>query len=199
MNKSTLKIIIGVIIVAILAIPVFLILNQTNNETKYDDLLNDIEEAATKWAKINMNDIDETVVKLGDLKQVGFMPYNLINPKNNKHLSNETYVVITKNADNTYRLEVKLYEIPDKETNGDYIVQINGDKNAQTGISSYYQELGIIIYEGKKNIPYSVQYFYKNKEIRDIDTSRPKNYEAIYTALNNKNEIIKVTRKVVVQ
>lgn len=199
MKKTMLKIIIGVIIVAILALPIFLILNNANNETKYDNLIKNIEEAATKWARINMNDNTEVTVKLGDLKQVGFISYDLVNPKNKKHLSNETYVIITKGTDNNYKFDIKLYEIPDKETTGDYIIQMNGDKNAQTGISSYYQELGIIIYEGENTLTYSVQYFYKNKEIRTIDTSRPKNYEVVYTALNSKNQLIKVTRKVVVQ
>lgn len=199
MEKSNLKITIGVIIAVILITPIFLILNYTNKEAKYNELLQDIEEAATKWAKINMNDNEEIVVKLGDLKQVSFMPLNLVNPKNKKHLSNETYVVVSKNVDNTYKFDINLYDIPDKETTGDCIVQINGNKNTQIGISSYYQDLGITIHEGGTMLSYSTQYFYKNEEIRVLDTSRPKNYEVVYTALNSKKELIKAVRKVVVQ
>lgn len=197
-KKTVLKIILGIVIFIILLIPIFLMLESEKKEKEYNELIESIKLAGEKWAKGYMAESNVGKVKLGDLKKINFIDNILFNPKTKKYLSNETYVEITK-ANNTYTTNVVIYDIPKQEQTNGLIVNIIGGKNTQTGISSHYSELGISVYEGDKEIPYSVQYFYKGKEVDRIDTYIPKNYEAVYTMINSKGELLKVVRNVVVQ
>lgn len=197
-KKTAFKIILGILIFIVLLIPIFLILSSERKENEYIELIESIESAAEKWAKGNMQDVDSAKVKLGDLKNMNFVNNILYNPKTQKYLSNETYVEIQKNS-GAYTTTVVIHDIPNKEQVSNLIINVTGNKNTQVGISSKYMELGITAIEGGNEVPYSTQYFYKGKEINAIDTSRPKKYQVVYTALNHKGEIAKIVRNITVQ
>ena len=199
MKKTILKLCLVIVIVLVLSIPVFIFSSMEKTEKNYQELVEKIETAAKSWASTRLIEGETIIIKLGELKDYGLIDYNLKNPKTKGHLSDETYAEVKKLSNNQYQTEIKLYEIPKRETAADLIIQMIGDKELQNGISVRYQELGINVHEGGEQISYSVQYFLKGEEIVSIDTSRPKTYEVVYTALNGKGELAKVVRKVIVQ
>ena len=197
-KKTILKITLGILIFIVLLIPIFLILANDKKEKEYNELIDSIELAAEKWAKGYMTESNTGKVKLGDLKKINFIDNILYNSKTNSYLSNETYIEIKK-SNGTYTTNVVIYDIPKKEQSVGLILNVIGEKRNKVTISSYYVESGITAFEGDKEIEYSTQYFYKGKEIDRIDTSRPKNFEVVYTTLNSKGEIAKIVRSIVVQ
>ena len=198
MKKNMFKIVLGIMVILILMIPIFIFSNAEKKKNNYNKLIESIESAAEKWAKSSDNELNSSTVKLGELKDKRLIGHNLKNPKTGLHLSDETYVVVKENG-NKYEFELKLYDIPKKETNNNLIVSMIGDKKIQNGISVRYEEKGISIRENGEEISYSVQYFLKGEEVISIDSSRPKVYEAVYTAINSKGEIAKIVREIVVQ
>lgn len=199
MKKVGLKVVLGIIIVLVLLIPIFLFVDSKQKETKYQELIEKVEEASRIWAKSHLVEENTVKVKLGELKQNFLIDFHLVNPKTKKHLANETYVMITKQVNGEYTLDLHLYEIPEQEKSADLIMQLNGEKKMQNGIGVRYQELGILVHEGEQEVPYSVQYFIKGKEVNLIDTSRPREYKVVYTALNSKGELANISREIVIQ
>ena len=198
MNNKILKGILITVLVILLILPIIYFVNQDVKKKDYQKLVETIENAATKYVRGYGEGSLQLKIKLSDLKNKNFVSLNLINPKTKSHLSNETYVLASY-ANGAYTYDVHLYDIPKKEDRLDLIMNLIGDKNYQNGISVRYEEPGINVSEGQKVLSYSTQYFYKDEEIYSINSSRPKNYTVVYTALNSKGEIAKVTRTVIVQ
>ena len=199
MKKTGREILLIVIIMIVLMIPIFIFVSNDKKETEYNNFIQHIEEGARKWARGNMQQINSGTIKLGELKKISFVDYNLKNPKTGLHLSNESYIIISKTNDGKYNFDLKLYELPKEETNADLVIQMIGKKVLQNGISAPYNELGIEVHEGNEALAYSIQYFTKGEEVLSIDTSRPRNYEVVYTVLNSRGELAKVVRKVIIQ
>lgn len=193
-NKLCLKIALVILIVIILMIPIFIFVNNDNKSKKYDSLLEKINTAASIYLKDYNLENNSGKIKLGILKEYSLIDNTLVNPKTNRPLSNESYVI---NNNGTY--EIKLYDIPKEIDTKGLIITFNGDQNMQNNLSVRYSELGISVYDGNEQLDYSTQYFIKNKEVQSIESSRPRNYEVVYTTVNSKGELAKVVRTVVVQ
>lgn len=192
-NKILFKIIIAMVVIVVLLVPIFIFINNDSKNKNYNNLLSDIEQAAKTYFK--EYDLEGNVkVKLGTLKEYSLIDSDIVNPKTDRPVSNETYVVKEKDE-----YSVFLYDIPKNESTKGLIITFNGDKSTQNGIAVRYSELGINVYDGSESLDYSTQYFVKNKEVQSIDTSKPKNYEVVYTVLTSKGEVAKVVRTVVVQ
>lgn len=198
MKSQIIKGILIIIGIILLILPIFYFVNQNQTEKEYEQLLEIIETATSKYAKGYATQGSSFKVKLGDLKDKNLLSLNVKNPKTGAHLSNETYVVANY-VNGAYSYDIHLYDIPEKEDRLDLIMSLVGDKSMQNGISVRYEEQGLNVSDGQKNISYSTQYFYKDEEIYTIDSSRPKTFTVVYTALNSNGEIAKVTRTVVVQ
>lgn len=199
-NKTILKVILIALLIVILLLPIFIFINNDNKNKKYDELVAEITSAAEKLVNRNSDLLvdGKVKIKLSDLKEVSLINISIINPITHKSISNESYVDVTINGGiKNYR--VTLYDIPSKENTANLIINMLGDKNMQNGISVRYEEQGIEVLDGLEKIEYSVQYFLKDKEVSGIDSSRPRTYEVVYTALNNEGELAKVVRKVVIQ
>ena len=199
-NKTLLKIILVILVIIILMIPIFIFVHQDNKNKKYNQLLEEITTATEKFVSRNNVNVDSEnlKIKLSELKEVALLSNNLQNPKTGNPLSNESYVIISNHSGkNTY--DIKLYDIPDKETNADLLISLNGSKKYQLGISVRYEEQGANFFEGTTSLEYSVQYFLRGKEVNTIDSSLPKTFEVAYTALNSKGELAKIVRSVVIQ
>lgn len=188
-NRTILNIILVTIIVLILITPILIFINKVNKEKKYDELVNKITEAAKKYS-VNSDDYE---VDINTLKEEGFLNSNLVNPKTNRPISNVSYVILSDDY------EVNIYDIPKSENVAKLVITFNGDKKMQNGIGVQYEELGINVSDGNEDVYYVTQYFYKGKEVSKIDSSKPKDYEVVYTALNKDGELAKVVREVIVQ
>lgn len=200
MNKIGFKVILVVVFAIVLAVPIFIFIGMDNNDKKYEGLIKQITIAAENYVVRNQMIIDSNgvKVKLGKLKDTALMPINLKNPKTKAHLSNESYVIVSS-SNGKYQFDVKLYDIPKKETSAGLFTTINGSKQLQLGISARYEEPGVTVYEGTIQLEYSAQYFLKGEEVTVIDSSRPKTFDVVYTAINSEGEVAKVVRNVVVQ
>lgn len=188
-NRKILNIILVTIIVLILIAPILIFVDKVNKEKKYDELVAKITEAAKKYS-VNSDDYE---VDINTLKEEGFLNSNLVNPKTNRPISNVSYVILSDDY------EVKIYDIPKSENVAKLVITFNGDKKMQNGIGVQYEELGINVSDGNEDVYYVIQYFYKGKEVNKIDSSKPKDYEVVYTALNSDGELAKVVREVIVQ
>ena len=193
-NKLCLKIVLGILIVFILMIPIFIFVNNDNKNKEYDSLLEKIKSATSVYLKDYNLENSSSRIKLGKLKEYSLIDDALVNPKTNRPLSNESYII---NNNGTY--EIKLYDIPKEIDTKGLIITFNGDQNMQNNLSVRYSELGINVYDGGNQLDYSTQYFVKNKEVQSIETSKPRNYEVVYTVINSKGELAKVVRTVIVQ
>lgn len=193
-NKLCLKIVLGILIVFILMIPIFIFVNNDNKNKEYDNLLEKIKSATSVYLKDYNLENNNGKIKLGMLKEYSLIDDALVNPKTNRPLSNESYII-----NNNGNYEIKLYDIPKEIDTKGLIITFNGDQNMQNNLSVRYSELGINVYDGSNQLDYSTQYFIKNKEVQSIESTKPRNYEVVYTAVNSKGELAKVVRTVVVQ
>lgn len=193
-NKLCLKIVLGILIVFILMIPIFIFVNNDNKNKKYDNLLEKIKSATSVYLKDYNLENNNGKIKLGMLKEYSLIDDALVNPKTNRPLSNESYII-----NNNGNYEIKLYDIPKEIDTKGLIITFNGDQNMQNNLSVRYSELGINVYDGGNQLDYSTQYFVKNKEVQSIEASKPRNYEVVYTVINSKGELAKVVRTVIVQ
>lgn len=193
-NKLCLKIVLVVLIIIILMIPIFIFVSNDNKNKEYDSLLEKIKSATSVYLKDYNLENNNGKIKLGMLKEYSLIDDALVNPKTNRPLSNESYII---NNNGTY--EIKLYDIPKEIDTKGLIITFNGDQNMQNNLSVRYSELGINVYDGGNQLDYSTQYFVKNKEVQSIEASKPRNYEVVYTVINSKGELAKVVRTVIVQ
>ncbi len=193
-NSIAFKIILGVLIICILGLPIFIFIGSDKKNKEYDNLLGKIKSATSVYIKDYNLENNSGKIKLGILKEYSLIENALVNPKTNRPLSNESYII---NNNGIY--EIKLYDIPKEIDTKGLIITFNGDQNMQNNLSVRYSELGINVYDGSKQLDYSTQYFIKNKEVQSIETLKPRNYEVVYTAINSKGELAKVVRTVIVQ
>lgn len=193
-NSIALKIILGVLIICILGLPIFIFIGNDKKNKEYDNLLEKIKSATSVYIKDYNLENNSGKIKLGILKEYSLIENALVNPKTNRPLSNESYII---NNNGIY--EIKLYDIPKEIDTKGLIITFNGDQNMQNNLSVRYSELGINVYDGSKQLDYSTQYFIKNKEVQSIETLKPRNYEVVYTTINSKGELAKVVRTVIVQ
>lgn len=193
-NSIAFKIILGVLIICILGLPIFIFIGNDKKNKEYDNLLEKIKSATSVYIKDYNLENNSGKIKLGILKEYSLIENALVNPKTNRPLSNESYII---NNNGIY--EIKLYDIPKEINTKGLIITFNGDQNMQNNLSVRYSELGINVYDGSKQLDYSTQYFIKNKEVQSIETLKPRNYEVVYTTINSKGELAKVVRTVIVQ
>ena len=154
MNKKafTLAELLGVIVVlgviAIIATPAIQKTVRQNREKMYNVITEQLIDSAKDWAaknssKLPQNDGDSIKVNLAELKQSGLLQISVVNPKNNKTFSNQSFVTITKKFNN-YTYEVTTFDLvnADEVEVGAPTMTLNGSQVINLNVGNSYSELG---------------------------------------------------------
>lgn len=155
---------------------------------------------------------DTITIKLGALKQGGYLPINIKNPKTRKNFSNESTITITTNGNN-YNITLNLIDLEDVTENidsnspiivlnGNYIEYVNVYENEQT-INVKYIENGAQAYTSEgatiNTNDISVQIKLNNEEVSEIETSNLVTYSVIYSVTDENNKTSSATRTVIIR
>ena len=165
-----------------------------------------IKKAANDFLVDNtefLEDNDTITIKLGVLKQKGYLPVNIKNPKTRKNISNESLITITKTG-NTYKIELALVDLEDVTENIDNnspILVLNGDYIEYVEVNNLYEEKGAIAKTatGETIDNISRQIKLNNVEKSSIDTSQLLTYNVIYSATDTNGKTTSATRTVIVR
>lgn len=142
-------------------------------------------------------------LKLGAIKQGGYLPINIKNPLTRKDFSNESLILVIKNGD---KYDIELYledviEVNEEIDNNSPILVLNGEYVQYVDVNSEYKELGAraksVLGEDIKNI--SIQMFLDDVEVGSIDTKHLNNYKIIYRATDQNGRDTSATRTVIVR
>lgn len=147
---------------------------------------------------------DTITIKLGVLKQGGYLPINIKNPKTKKDLSNESTITITKNGNN-YDITLNLIDLENVtetiDTNSPILV-LNGNYIEYVEVNTPYQELGATAQTSTGQTidseDISIQVLYNNEEATLL-TTEPKTYSIVYSVTDEDNNTTSATRTVIVR
>lgn len=151
-----------------------------------------------------LDENDTITLKLGTLKQGGYLPIKLINPKTRKPLSNESTITITKN-ENKYEMTLNLIDLENATENIDNnspILVLNGNYIEYVEVNEEYTELGAKAIDStgeeidEENI--SIQILYNNEETT-LTTTELKTYSVVYAVTDNSGNTTSATRTVIVR
>lgn len=143
-------------------------------------------------------------LKLGTLKQGGYLPIKIKNPKTRKNISNESTITITK-IGNSYEMTLNLIDLENASENIDSnspILVLNGNYIEYIEVNEEYNELGAkaITSTGEEidseNI--SIQVLYNNEETT-ITTNQLKTYSIVYSVTDDEGRNTSATRTVIVR
>ena len=150
-----------------------------------------------------LDESDTITLKIGILKQGGYLPIKLINPKTRKPLSNESTITITKN-ENKYEMTLNLIDLENATENIDNnspILVLNGNYIEYVEVNEEYIEQGAkaITSTGEEineeNI--SIQVLYNGEETT-LTTTELKTYSVVYAVTDN-GKTTSATRTVIVR
>lgn len=141
-------------------------------------------------------------IKLGVVKQAGFLPVNIKNPITRKNFSNESIATITKNGENI-SIDLLLYDLVDVSENIDSntpILVLNGKYITYVNVNDSYEELWVNVKSIDGNSVGTVSSLIKkgDEEVLSIDTSTLGTYNIIYEATDNLGNIVSANRTVIV-
>lgn len=151
-----------------------------------------------------LDESDTITLKLGTLKQGGYLPIKLINPKTRKPLSNESTITITKN-ENKYEMTLNLIDLENATENIDNnspILVLNGNYIEYVEVNEEYTELGAKAIDStgeeidEENI--SIQVLYNGEETT-LTTTELKTYSVVYAVTDNSGNTTSATRTVIVR
>ena len=177
-----------------------------SKETAYITQEEQIKKAATDFIIDNtelLETTDTITIKLGVLKQKGYLPINIKNPKTRKNISNESLITITKEGNN-YNIQVSLIDLENVTENVDDnspIIVINGSYIEYVEVNSTYEEKGAKAQTstGQRIDNISIQIKQNNQEKTSVDTSQLLTYNVIYSATDTNGKTTSVTRTVIVR
>lgn len=146
---------------------------------------------------------DTITIKLGVLKQKGYLPVNIKNPKTRKNISNESLITITRVGD-SYTIKLALIDLQDvteEINNNSPILVLNGDYIEYVEVNDLYQEKGAIAKSanGETISTISKQIKLNNVEKSTVDTSQLLTYNVIYSATDSNGLTTSATRTVIVR
>lgn len=170
-------------IIATIVTPVIQSTLAQNQESVYNTLVKQIEGNAKDYLEYNTDKLpqdegDYVVVKLGEMKEAGFIQISIKNPKTDNIISNESYVTVTKKGNN-YTFETTIYDLTDADevVSGAPTIILAGSSNETIASGSNYN------LEKIDNV--SRQIIFNGKEVSSIDTSVKGVYEVYYSRLEN--------------
>ena len=170
-------------IIATIVTPVIQSTLAQNQESVYNTLVKQIEGNAKDYLEYNTDKLpqdegDSVVVKLGEMKEAGFIQISIKNPKTDNIISNESYVTVTKKGNN-YTFETTIHDLTDADevVSGAPTIILAGSSNETITSGSNYN------LEKIDNV--SRQIIFNGKEVSSIDTSVKGVYEVYYSKLEN--------------
>lgn len=170
-------------IIATIVTPVIQSTLAQNQESVYNTLVKQIEGSAKDYLEYNTDKLpqdegDSVVVKLGEMKEAGFIQISIKNPKTDNIISNESYVTVTKKGNN-YTFGTTIYDLTDADevVSGAPTIILAGSSNETIASGSNYN------LEKIDNV--SRQIIFNGKEVSSIDTSVKGVYEVYYSRLEN--------------
>ncbi len=178
-------------IIATIVTPVIQSTLAQNQESVYNTLVKQIEGSAKDYLEYNTDKLPQdegysTIVKLGEMKEAGFIQISIKNPKTDNIISNESYVTVTKKGNN-YTFETTIHDLTDADEVVSGAPSISVDKNANETISigSTYKFDEKVTVDGTEDSDFSRQIIKDNKEVASIDTSVKGIYEIYYSKLKD--------------
>lgn len=185
-------------IIATIVTPVIQSTLAQNQESVYNTLVKQIEGNAKDYLEYNTDKLpqdegDSVVVKLGEMKEAGFIQISIKNPKTDNIISNESYVTVTKKGNN-YTFETTIHDLTDADevVSGAPIISVLEDKenkvkklNETISIGSTYKFDEKVTVDGTEDSDFSRQIIKDNKEVASIDTSVKGIYEIYYSKLKD--------------
>ena len=146
---------------------------------------------------------DTITIKLGVLKQKGYLPVNIKNPKTRKNISNESLITVTK-IGGTYKISLALVDLENVTENIDDnspILVLNGDYIEYVEVNDLYEEKGAIAKSatGETIDNVSKQIKLNNVEKSTVDTSQLLTYNIIYSVTDSNGLTTSATRTVIVR
>ena len=170
-------------IIATIVTPVIQSTLAQNQESVYNTLVKQIEGNAKDYLEYNTDKLpqdegDSVVVKLGEMKEAGFIQISIKNPKTDNIISNESYVTVTKKGNN-YTFETTIHDLTDADevVSGAPTIILAGSSNETIASGSNYN------LEKIDNV--SRQIIFNGKEVSSIYTSAKGVYEVYYSKLEN--------------
>ena len=145
---------------------------------------------------------DTVTITLGVLKQGGYLPINIKNPKTRKDFSNESLITITKNGNN-YDIKLNLVDLENVtetiDSNSPMLV-LNGNYIEYVEVNSEYQEKGAYAYSdtGDRLNVSNPTIKQNNNVVSQINTSTLGTYNVIYEVTHN-GKTTSATRTVIVR
>lgn len=183
-----------------------------SKETAYITQEEQIKKAAYDFIVDNIELFDNTntiTIKLGVLKQKGYLPINIKNPKTRKNISNESTITITK-TNEKFEITLNLIDLievtenidnnsPIIVLNGNYVEYINVNSN-ETEINSNLIENGAKAYSstGVELTEITTQIKIGETEKTSIKTNTLDTYEITYTVTDN-GKTTSATRTVIIR
>ena len=170
-------------IIATIVTPVIQSTLAQNQESVYNTLVKQIEGSTKDYLEYNTDKLpqdegDSVIVKLGEMKEAGFIQISIKNPKTDNIISNESYVTVTKKGNN-YTFETTIHDLTDADevVSGAPTITLAGSSNETIASGSNYN------LEKIDNV--SCQIIFNGKEVSSIDTSVKGVYEVYYSKLEN--------------
>lgn len=174
-------------IIATIVTPVIQSTLAQNQESVYNTLVKQIEGNAKDYLEYNTDKLPQdegysTIVKLGEMKEAGFIQISIKNPKTDNIISNESYVTVTKKGNN-YTFETTIHDLTDADevVSGAPTITLSGSSNETIASGSNYDQEKDL--EKIDNV--SRQIIFNGKEVSSIDTSVKGVYEVYYSRLEN--------------
>lgn len=102
-------------LIILVALPSMTKTLKRNEQKKYDNYINDLKLVSESYLveQLQKNNIifkdDIAYFTLGDIIDAGYVTETIINPDNNKKISRDTRIKVTKNIDSTYSFDVQEY------------------------------------------------------------------------------------------
>ena len=177
-----------------------------SKETAFVTQEEQIKKAATDFIIDNTEllELNDTItIKLGTLKQGGYLPINIKNPKTRKDISNESLITITK-IGNSFDIQVHIIDLENVTENIDNnspIIALNGNYVEYVEVNTEYEEKGAIAKTstGQNINNISIQIKQNDTETSSVDTSQLLTYNVIYSATDPNGKTVSVTRTVIVR
>ena len=183
-----------------------------SKETAYVTQEEQIKKAAYDFIVDNTNLFDNTntiTLKLGVLKQKGYLPINIKNPKTRKNISNESIITITK-TNNAFEITLNLIDLievtedidnnsPIIVLNGNYVEYVNVNSN-ETEINETLVQNGAKAYtsSGEELTEITTQIKIGETEKTSIKTNTLETYQVTYTVTDN-DKTTSATRTVIIR
>lgn len=202
LELMTVIIILGVL--GLIVFPVVSSVIRDSNEKLYEEQLNKIKTAASKWAYENINLLPNTngesvTITLLELKKGGYLPLDIKDPRNDELIPNGLSIVITYN-NNSY--DYVINEVISNSTynaNGPSLV-LNGNPLETIEMGYPYNEKGVVaktVYGNPIN-NVDISYYLNGSEVDRIDVNKLLTYTVSYS-VTDEGITNTVTRTVIVR